>query len=443
MQNFIKISVILIFCSLLSPSAEAFDDIAEELYEITHKDEVVLSFAEEPVLKDNLVLEAEKYENVVSEKEKKRLFKFDFDDDDDDGSMDNADFDFEIFKIFDREKNISEDTLLGKIYKSNITRTDVTTFLLQDDLTFNYEKGPVSKLHMYGAYRGALNMLWDSNYSTDYDNSLTQLGMFGSFRNPNYKFKFAANPIPKTGLNYADRFVSDAYVLNTSIPNHQIIAGYSRVQSGVEGGASTYVLPFVARSQIARNFSNVKSLSLKAIGNYQYVDYNFSVGSSGRYITSGMPGAEFNGWVNVKPFGNKSKKYGKLVLGAGFNGGHNRIDYAVTSGYIGYHHKNLWTNIEASFADGYNGFNGISKNEAGGWAATLGWKFNPHIQLIGRVDQFDPNRNVSNDLKNEYTIGVNWFIKGQALKIMLNYVFCDCENREDSHKIILATQIVL
>ena len=70
------------------------------------------------------------------------------------------------------------------------------------------------------------------------------------------------------------------------------------------------------------------------------MDYNLSLGSAGRYISSGLPGAEFNGWVNVKPFGNRSKKFGKLVVGGGFNGGHNRIDYAVATGYIGYHHKN-------------------------------------------------------------------------------------------------------
>ncbi|MDE6137975.1 MAG: OprO/OprP family phosphate-selective porin, partial [Candidatus Gastranaerophilales bacterium] len=46
-------------------------------------------------------------------------------------------------------------------------------------------------------------------------------------------------------------------------------------------------------------------------------------------------------------------------------------------------------------------------------------------------------------LRNEYTVGINWFIKGQALKVMLNYVFCDSQNQEDSHKIILATQVVL
>ena len=73
--------------------------------------------------------------------------------------------------------------------------------------------------------------------------------------------------------------------------------------------------------------------------------------------------------------------------------------------------KNYGQIFEAAIADGYNGSNGISENKACGFAATAGWKFNPHWQLIGRVDQFDPNRDVSNDLRREYTIGLNWFIK--------------------------------
>lgn len=444
MERVLKFFLISMLFFILSLDSKAAEDIAEELLETKHESEVVLNLDNKLSLETEESSPADKIENLDSKKSNvEQLFKFDFVDSDGDGIPDNNELDFEIFKLFDKDKEINEDSLFGKIYHSKITRTDVPTFLLQDDLTFNYEKGPLSKIHAYGAYRGAVNYLWDSNYSTDYDNLVTQFGVYGQLRNPDYKFKFAANPIPLKGLNYADRFVSDAYLVNTSIPNHQIVAGYSRVQTGIEGGVSTYTLPFVNRSQIARNFGGAKSLAVKLIGNYQYADYNLSFGSSGRYITSGMPGTEFNGWVNVKPFGNKSKKYGKLTLGGGFNAGHNRVDYNVLSGYIGYNHKKLWANIEAAIADGYSGFNGISSNKSCGYAATLGWKFNPHWQIIGRIDQFDPNRNVSGDLKREYTLGLNWFIKGQALKVILNYVFCDSQNMPDSHKIILATQIVI
>ena len=365
--------------------------------------------------------------------------------DEDDSVMDNSELDFEFFKIFDQDNDsvISEDTILGKIYKSNITRTDIQSFLLKDELTHRFKKGPIHKIQAYGGLRGSLNSIFAQDYSTNYDNMTTQVGMYGKFNNPDYRFKLAINPIPRTGSNYLDRFISDAYIINTTIPHHQIIAGYSRVQTGVEGGTSSYILPFVTRSQIARNFGSARSLGVKVLGSYSYVDYNIGVGSSGRYVTSGMPGMEFTGWLNVKPFGSEDKKFGKLTLGAGFNGGHNGIDYSVGSVYVGYKHKKLWANFEAGIADGYSGSNGISANKASGYAVTAGWKFNSHWQLIGRVDQFDPNRNVSGDLKREYTVGLNWFIKGQALKIVLNYVFCQNQNRNDSHKIILATQVML
>ena len=458
MKRLLYLLLFLAFCIIPTTNSciadDITDDIADELLETSQQDEIVLNLedseklAYSSIVPSAVSIQHEYSKELPKENFKKKLFKLSStmkdNEDNDNDVMDNAELDFEIFRIFDENKEISEDTLVGKIVHSKIRRTDVPSYLLKDDLTFEYENGPISKIQAFGAYRGSVNSLWRANeYSTEYENLTTQFGLYGSFRKPGNKFKTVINPIPKDGLNYIDSLFGDVYYLNTNVPHHQIIAGYSRVQAGIEGGTSTYILPFVMRSQIARNFGNARSLSAKIIGNYQYLDYNLSIGSSGRYITSGVPGTEFNGWVNVKPFGNKRNKYGKLTIGGGFNGGHNQIDYSVASGYIGYHHKKLWTNFEAAIADGYNGSRGVSANKACGWAATVGWKLNPHLQLIGRIDQFDPDRNVSNNLQREYTIGVNWFIRGQALKVMLNYVFCDSQNRPDSHKIILATQILL
>ena len=85
----------------------------------------------------------------------------------------------------------------------------------------------------------------------------------------------------------------------------------------------------------------------------------------------------------------------------------------------------------------------VSTDKADGFAYTLGYKVHPRLQLIARYDQFDPNRDVSNNTRREYTAGINYFIKGQALRLILNYVFCDNQDREDSHRIILGTQILL
>ena len=446
MKKLFKIIIISALLFIPSIDTEAAEDIAEELLETKHENEIVLNTNFENIELSKTIQQQSQAEKTFKNKDenKKRLFDFDFDNDNDNDSiLDNNELDFEVFKRFDKDNESSEDSLLGKIYRSKIVRTDVQSFLLKDELSHEFAKGPLHKTQIYAGYRGGINALFNPNYSTEYDNATTELGVYGSFRNPNYKFKFNINPVPSSGRNYLDSIWGDAYIMNTSVPNHQIVAGYSRVQTGIEGGSSSFVLPFVARSQIARNFGNSRSLSVKVMGNYKYADYSLSFGSSGRSLISGFPGTEFNGWLNIKPFGSLDHKYGKLTIGGGFNGGHNQINYGVGSLYIGYRHKKLWTNFEAAIADGYNGSQGVSENKACGFAYTAGWKFTPHLQLIGRIDQFDPNRDISGDLKREYTIGINWFIKGQALKVILNYVFCDNQNQQDSHKIILATQVLL
>ncbi len=431
------LKLLIISALLIIPQtvqAKAPEYIAEELLTTEQENEIVLESNDELFDTNNQTQEVEQVAENDNHKEE-----------DDDSVLDNEELDFAIFKQLDKNNDniIDEDTLLGKIIHSKITRTDIQSFLLKDELTYRYEKGPLHKIQLYGGYRGSVSGLFNSQYSTKYDNLTTNIGAYGVFKDKDYKFKLAFKPIPQEGLNIIDGLVADAYITNTKIPHHQIIAGYSRVQTGIEGGTSSFIIPFVSRSQIARNFGNARSMSVKVLGNYEYVDYNIAFGSSGRFVTSGFPGAEFTGWLNIKPFGSQDKKLGKLTIGGGFNGGHNGIDYGVGSIYVGYKHKKLWTNFEAAIADGYSGSNGISANKASGFAATAGWKFTPQLQLIGRIDQFDPNRDKPHDHQREYTIGLNWFIKGQALKIVLNYVFCQNQTRDDSHKIILATQVLL
>lgn len=418
---------LLIAIFLLTLQAYANDEISQEMLETKFQEEVLLGedYLSDESVSDNVAAEVQTDE--VSGNDEVNFYLYN------------------NFETFQKSEKIGEETLFGKILHNDITRTDIPSYLLEDELTFNFEKGPISKLHPWLAYRGGIQpSIIEGNYSTEYENFTTQIGTYGIFKNPNYKFQFTFNPVHKRGTNYLDKLFSDAYIVNTRIPNHQIFIGNFRVNNGVEGGRSAYLLPFVKRSQIASTYGNYRSLGVKVVGDYEYIDYNLFAGSSGRYILDGFPGTEFNAWVNVKPLGaKKSKKYGKVTIGGGYNHGHNRIDYNVGSAYIAYHHKKIWTNFEAAIADGSNGLTGLTSNKSCGYAYTLGWKFNPHLQLIGRIDQFDPNRAKSHDLKREYTVGLNWFIKGQALRVVLNYIFCDNQNTQDSHKFILATQVLL
>lgn len=79
---------------------------------------------------------------------------------------------FNIDDVFDKNRDnvIDEDTLLGRLYHRKITRTDVPTYLLREELTFRPEKGPVSKVQFYGAYQGSLASGWQgADYDFGYD----------------------------------------------------------------------------------------------------------------------------------------------------------------------------------------------------------------------------------------------------------------------------------
>ena len=202
-------------------------------------------------------------------------------------------------------------------------------------------------------------------------------------------------------------------------------------------------MPFVARAQIARNFGNSRKVGLRIKGNYDLVEYDIGGYSSDTYFRNFFPGTEFSGWLTLKPLGKTDGRYGKLKLGGGLSAGRNNISYAVSGVYAGYEYKNFFADFEYSYADGYNGAKRISSNQAEGFYSTIGYKITPKLQFVTRYDQFIPDRNKSNDIRREYSAGVNYFIKGQALKIMLNYVFCQNDLFKDSHRIILGTQLIL
>lgn len=352
---------------------------------------------------------------------------------------------FENFKILDKNKDgkIDESSLIGRIMKKNIVRTDVPSYLLKEELTFYPQKGAISKVQFYGAYQGDLSSSWQKgDYDFGYDYNYGQIGAIGKFRNTKTDFKVVLNPKPNNNFNYMQHFVAEAYLVNNNIPHHKVVVGFSRNQVGKEGGSSSYILPFVTRSQIARNFGSTRALGVRLIGNYSLLDYNLALNSSDRFFRDWFPGTEFTGWVDFKPLGKTDGKYGRLIIGGGLNAGKNVTNYTVGSVYVAYKYKKLWTNFEYGIADGYNG-SAVSTNKAMGFNGTIGYKIIPQLQIIARYDFFDPNRDADHNNRQEYTAGINYFIKGQALRLILNYVFCQNQATQDSHRIIFATQLLL
>lgn len=334
---------------------------------------------------------------------------------------------------------------MSKLYHLEAERTDVPTSLLKSKLTKNFEHGPFEKLYLWGAYQGSFNttMTEGEHGTTIYNPSLINIILDGTFRGGKEGFRLMVDPGHQHNRSFMEQFLLDAYVQTKRIPHHTIMLGNSRVGIGDEGRSSMYVLPFVNRAQAARNLSNVRKFGLRVKGDYRLVDYDFGGYSSTTFWHSFFPGVEFNGWVNFKPLGMTDGRYGKLVTGGGISAGRNHTDYFLTGVYAGYEYKRFWAKFEYMHANGSNAGTGPTLTKSSGLFATVAYKITPKLELLARYDSYDPNEQIKHNYSREYTAGVNYYLKGQALRLMLNYVYCQRQDASDSHQIIVGTQIIL
>jgi predicted porin len=203
-------------------------------------------------------------------------------------------------------------------------------------------------------------------------------------------------------------------------------------------------LSFLGRSQIARTFGTARKLGVRGRGEYSLIDYDFGVYSSDTYFQEFFPGTEFVGWVNFKPLGKTDGRYGRLKIGGGMQAGKRDNNYCVTGAYLGYEYKKVTAEFEWSHANGYNGTLGRSVTDhASGFYATLGYMITKKLQALICYDQFDPDTHVNGNKRREYVVGLNYFIKGQALRLIFNYAFCQNDGGKDSHRLMFGTQILI
>lgn len=332
------------------------------------------------------------------------------------------------------------------VYNLQIENTNVPSCLLKEPLTHTFEKGPLESMHLWAAVQ--MNVNTNIPQDSDVDNTF-RVGLInpiidGKFKGGKEDFRIMLDPTPQNKRPFMQQFVQDLYVETHRIPHHTVLIGNSRPGVGIEGAQSPYTLPLANRSQISRNLANVRKFGVRVRGDYSLVDYDFGGYSSDTYFSEFVPGVEFDGWLNFKPLAKTNGKYGKITTGGGIVSGHRHsTDYFVAGAYVGYEYKKLWMRAEYADSDGSNGGDGLTKKRRQGWYVTLGYHINKKLEAILRYDEFDPDKKISNNNQREYTAGLNYYIKGQALKLILNYVYCQNESKPDSHRIIVGTQIVI
>ncbi len=318
--------------------------------------------------------------------------------------------------------------------------------IFSQDTFMEFEAGPIKTMQPFFVYGGNLSAnILNDGYHTNYDDASIDFAVKGEFRNEKLKtdYCFIFNLLPQHDKNFFQTLIRDDFITINAIPHHSIYLGSFRTPIGVEGGLSGYMTPFLNRSQIARNFGSVRGVGTKILGNYDLIEYNIGMTSTDRNFQKFLPGVEFNGLASLKPLGKTNGKYGKLKIGAGLNAGHRDFDYTVFSTHLNYKYKCAQLDCEYAISNGSNGMLGLTQDKADGFNATVSYYLTNKLQLLARYDIFNNNRKISNRHSSEYTAGLNYFIKGSALKFMLNYVYSHSEFANDSNKILLGTQIIL
>jgi hypothetical protein len=343
---------------------------------------------------------------------------------------------------FEHKKTLTEK--LNDVYKLEISDTSKPTFLLNDVLTKHFEKGPLESIGVWGVWRGALNVSFlDKKTDTRMNYSLLESRIHGEFKNKKTSFVITTRYCPQDEYTFMQNLFSETVLKHKLDKHNTLIIGNNKTKAGQDGGTNIFILPFFSYSQIGRHFGNIRKLGVRLSGDYDLVEYDLGGYSSGTYFTEFFPGAEFCGWVTLKPLGKTDGRYGNLKIGGGLTSGRRHFNYNTVGGYIRYDYKRIGADFEIQNGDGYNGRLGLSSLHARGYYATLYYNLTKKIQLLARYDEFTPDCTNSSHKQREYSAGINYFIKGQGLKLILNYVFCQDSISKDSHKILIGTQVLL
>ncbi len=318
--------------------------------------------------------------------------------------------------------------------------------LLHKYLSHEFEKGPFKEVHAMTAYRGSFVHLWDQRefVNSYYDKSSCYSIFEGTLKNEKTIIRsmwFWAWTAP--GYGFFNRAVGDQYIMHKITKNDQIVIGYSQNPSGIEGSTPSIFLPFYNMSQLARNYGYVRALGVRVQGKHKYVNYSIGGLSSGRLFYDWFPGFEFVGDLGVKPLSKWDGKYGNLIVGGTLNTGRAANQYTVINAYADYEYKRLNVTLEYGVANGSNGASGITANKSEGYNATIGYRITPKLQALFRYDVFDSDKDRSNDISTETTVGFNYFIKEQALRLMLNYTMYNIQNRTYGSRLYSGIQVIL
>jgi Phosphate-selective porin O and P len=245
-----------------------------------------------------------------------------------------------------------------------------------------------------------------------------------------------------------DKILQDLAVTFLGVKGQEFSLGQKKIPITEEGYRGSSVLDFVERARITRTFSDRRET-----GFFYKGEFGEHVGTYAS-LTNGTPANTVNydkalfgaARVDVKPMAG-------LLIGASggttVGGSVNDIQRDIVNGFLKYGNiAGMPLTFEAEYLSATTGQTGKPTVKADGYYGTVTYTIAAKYQFAVRYDFIDRNKDVAGNQVKTWTGGLNYLIKGNNVKLSLDYYDVDEQGRkvnnvlsEKYHQVVLLTQI--
>jgi phosphate-selective porin len=194
------------------------------------------------------------------------------------------------------------------------------------------------------------------------------------------------------------------------LPDRQLGA---EVSGHFLGNRLGYYAGFFNGNNLNNNFNDNEDFlvaprleGVPVLGKWGGKEVTWSVGLSGYYSDD----ASVSLPTEIRPPGTTTYAGLRTALGA---------DTQFRWGPVDIWAEYFWTDMEPVGSPDYT---------AEGWYVLGGYYIVPKLQAIVKFESFDPKDTLADNATEAWTFGVNYYLKGDSLKLMLDYVLFDCED---------------
>ena len=337
---------------------------------------------------------------------------------------------------------------LSRVYYGEINKEEKVSPILKlfSEKGYQFENSPINSVKIHFLYDGQLSIENMKNHSTLFKHDFTTIEPMISlkFNEGKSEFMFDYN-IVRDLDGYDNSFtekISEFYISHKITDNQLILIGQGgRLPNSYDGARGTMDRELVLKSQLGRNFGDARSVGIRNIANYKYIEYDIGLYDSTRYMKDFGNGIDFTGHIMLRPFYNLNEQVKNIRIGSSYAIGKNNICYNTYALFLGYDYRKFHIHGEYSIANGYNGIV-ESNNKADGLYIIASYDIMPKVTLLVRYDYFIPNKNFSNIYSQEYTAGLTYKIF-KNMKIMINYINRKYTNKPSSNIFLFATRFII